>query len=466
MTDEPNPFEDFIIRYYDNPVLFVEEVLGAEPTDYQAEFLNAVAQNNRKISIRSGHGTGKSSAASWAMLWYLLNRFPNKIIVTAPTSSQLFDALFAELKRWINELSPHLQEMLTVKSDRVELKAAPSEAFISARTSRAETPEALAGVHSENVLLVCDEASGIPEKVFEAAAGSMSGHSCSTILLSNPTRSSGLFFDSHNRLSDSWWTRQWSCIQSSLVSDEFVQEMAERYGEESSAYHVRVLGNFPLADADTIIPFHLAEAAIKRDIQNAPNTRAIWSVDPARFGSDRTAFCKREGNVITEITSWKNLDLMQTVGRVQAEFEALSPSLQPTEILIDSIGVGAGVVDRLRELGLPVRGINVSESPSMKGVYNNLRTELWFKAKAWLEDKTCKIPDDPDLLADLTAIRYSFSSSGKMQAESKESMKKRGLRSPDLADAVCLTMASDAATAISGGFSWRRDIKRNLKGIF
>ena len=84
------------------------------------------------------------------------------------------------------------------------------------------------------------------------------------------------------------------------MSDEFVQEMAERYGEESSAYHVRVLGNFPLADADTIIPFHLAEAAIKRDIQNAPNTRAIWSVDPARFGSDRTAFCKREGNVVTE----------------------------------------------------------------------------------------------------------------------------------------------------------------------
>jgi len=157
---------------------------------------------------------------------------------------------------------------------------------------------------------------------------------------------------------------------------------------------------------------------------------------------------------------------MQTVGRVQAEFEALPVSMQPTEILVDSIGIGAGVVDRLRELGLPVRGINVSESPSMKGVYNNLRTELWFKAKAWLEDKSCKLPDNDELLADLTAIRYSFSSSGKMQAESKESMKKRGMKSPDLADALCLTMASDAATAISGGMSWNRSVKRNLKGVF
>ena len=144
--------------------------------------------------------------------------------------------------------------LLTVKSDRVELMAAPSEAFISARTSRAETPEALAGVHSENVLLVVDEASGVPEKVFEAAAGSMSGHSATTILLSNPTRSSGTFFESQTRMASSWWTRRWSCVDSPLVSDEFVDEMRARYGEDSNAFRIRVLGEFPMADDDTIIP--------------------------------------------------------------------------------------------------------------------------------------------------------------------------------------------------------------------
>jgi len=195
MTSESNPFEDFTLQYMDDPVLFVREVLGAEPLPYQSEFLTAIASGERKISIRSGHGTGKSTSASWAMLWFLLMRFPNKVVVTAPTSGQLFDALFAELKRWIGELPKPVQDLLTVKSDRVELAAAPSEMFISARTSRAETPEALAGVHSENVLLVVDEASGVPEKVFEAAAGSMSGHNATTILLSNPTRSSGTFYD-------------------------------------------------------------------------------------------------------------------------------------------------------------------------------------------------------------------------------------------------------------------------------
>jgi len=463
---EANPFEEFTLQYMDDPVLFVREVLGAEPLAYQAEFLEAISSGERKISIRSGHGTGKSTSASWAMLWYLLMRFPNKVVVTAPTSGQLFDALFAELKRWIGELPKPIQDLLTVKSDRVELAAAPSEMFISARTSRAETPEALAGVHSDNVLLVVDEASGVPEKVFEAAAGSMSGHNATTILLSNPTRSTGTFYESQTRMAGSWWTQRWSCVDSPLVSDEFVDEMRERYGEESNAFRIRVLGEFPLADDDTIIPFHLVDAAMNRDIDLDDERRPVWAVDPARFGSDRTAFCKRVGSVITEIKSWRGLDLMQTVGRVMAEYEALNPSSRPSEILVDSIGVGSGVVDRLRELGAPVRGVNVAESPSMGETYNNLRTELWFKTKAWLEDRGCKLPQDDELLADLTGIRYSFTSSGKMAAESKDQMRRRGLRSPDLADAVCLTMASDAAMALSGPMtSWRGEIRRNLRGI-
>jgi len=157
---------------------------------------------------------------------------------------------------------------------------------------------------------------------------------------------------------------------------------------------------------------------------------------------------------------------MQTTGRVVAEYEALSPSRQPTEILVDSIGIGSGVVDRLRELDLPVRGINVSESPSMGDTYMNLRSELWFKAKAWLEDRSCKLPKDDQLISELTSIRYSFTSSGKMKAESKDEMRKRGLGSPDLADALCLSMASDAITAQSGSFkSFRGELRRNLQGI-
>jgi len=461
-----NFMEEFTQAYYDDPVRFVREMLGADPYEYQREFLEALARNERKMSVKSGHGTGKSTTASWAMLWFLLLRYPVKVVVTAPTSSQLFDAMFAELKRWINELPKELQELLNVKSDRVELLRAPAEAFISCRTARAETPEALAGVHSDNVLLIVDEASGVPEQVFEAAAGSMSGHNATTLMLSNPTRSSGTFFESHNRMANSWWTRTWSCEDSPLVSDEFVDEMRLRYGEESNAFRVRVLGQFPLSDDNTIIPFHLVEAAQHRDVVVADDTDVVWGLDVARFGSDATALCKRQGPVVTELRSWRGLDLMQTTGRVVAEYEALPPSKRPTEILVDSIGVGSGVVDRLRELDLPVRGINVAESPSMGDTYMNLRSELWFKCKAWLEDRSCKLPKDDQLQAELTAIRYSFTSSGKMKAESKDEMRRRGVGSPDLADALCLTMASDAATAQSGTFkSFRGELRRGMRGI-
>ncbi len=461
-----NPFDEFVAEYRDDPVKFVKEVLGAKPLPYQAEFLQALADGERKMSIRSGHGTGKSTSASWAMLWYVLLRFPNKVVVTAPTSGQLFDALFAELKRWIGELPQQIQPMLTVKSDRVELSAAPSEAFISARTSRAETPEALAGVHSDNVLLVVDEASGVPEKVFEAAAGSMSGHNATTILLSNPTRSSGTFFESQTRLSGSYWTRRWSCVDSPLVSDEFVDEMRLRYGEESNAFRIRVLGEFRLADDDTIIPFHLVEAATQRDVVLDEDAATTWGLDVARFGSDKTVLAKRQGSTITEVNGWQGLDLMQTVGRVKAEYDGLPSHLRPKEIMVDVIGMGGGVVDRLRELGMPVRGINVGESPSMGDTYTNLRAELWFKMRGWLEQRGAKLPKNEQLIAELTSIRYSFASSGKMKAESKDEMRKRGLTSPDYADAVCLTLASDAATAIGGRAStWGKPLRRNLKGV-
>jgi hypothetical protein len=242
--------------------------------------------------------------------------------------------------------------------------------------------------------------------------------------------------------------------------------MRDRYGEESNAFKVRVLGDFPASDDDVLIPYHLIEEATKRDIEVDLTLPGIWGLDPARFGSDRTALCKRVGSVVTEVCSWRQLDTMATVGRVKAEYDALPPSMRPREIMVDSIGIGAGVVDRLRELKLPARGINVSESPSLGQTYANLRAELWNRTKGWLEGRSCRIPEDEQLIAELSAVRYTFTSSGKMQIESKERMKARGLPSPDLADALVLTMASEAAVALGlGGFGWGKPIRRNLRGL-
>jgi hypothetical protein len=463
-----NPYIDFIKKYKDEPNQFVKDVLSVHPDEWQAEFLSYIAGGERKISVRSGHGTGKSTAASWAMVWYLTTRFPCKIVVTAPTSSQLFDALFAELKSWIRNLPPYVGELFEVTSDRVVLKAAPSEAFISARTARAETPEALAGVHSQNVLLVCDEASGIDEKVFEAASGSMSGHSATTVLLGNPTRSSGLFYDTHHRVKADWKTMHVSCITSPRVSDEFVREMEVKYGAESNQFRVRVLGEFPLKEDNTVISADTVQSAQKRDIESDPDTVPIWGLDVARFGADSSVLAIRHGNAITELISWKGLSLMELTGRVVDKYNNLIPRQRPTEILVDSIGLGAGVVDRLQELDLPVRGINVGEASSMSGTYLNLRAELWFKLKDWLAAKDCKLPVDSALFSELVSPRYQFTSSGKMKIESKDEMRKRGLPSPDKADAICLTLASDAATATFGSkhsVQWKKPLKRAVKGV-
>jgi hypothetical protein len=464
-----NPFVEFVKLYKNNPVLFVREVLNTEPDVWQIEFLNHIAAGNRRISVRSGHGVGKSTASAWAMLWYLFLRFPVKIVVTAPTSSQLYDALFAEVKRWVKVLPPMLQEQLEVKQDRIEMKDANNEAFISARTSRAEQPEALQGVHSDNVMLVADEASGIPEQVFEAAAGSMSGHAAVTLLLGNPVRSSGFFFDTHNRLANDWVTMKVSCADSPRVSEAYIEEMKARYGEESNAYRIRVLGEFPRSDDDTVIPMELLELATNRDVEASKHAPLVWGLDVARFGSDRSALCKRQGNAVVEpIKTWKNLDLMQLTGAVVAEYEILVPSQRPQEILVDSIGLGAGVVDRLKELGLPARGINVAESPAMGGTYRNLKAELWHKAKAWLEQRDCRMPKDEALIAELATVRYSFTSNGKIQIEGKDELKKRGMSSPDRADAFCLTFASDAVIGMYGSAAstkWNQPLRRNLPRV-
>jgi phage terminase large subunit len=464
-----NPFVQLMLRYRHDPVLFAREVIGIEPDEWQVELLDAIAAPAiRRISVRSGHGVGKSTAVAMAAIWHVMMRQPSKTVITAPTSSQLFDALFAEMKSIANRLKPPFHDLLEVKADRIEMKRHPESTFISCRTSRAEQPEALAGVHSENVLLLADEASGVPEAVFEAASGSMSGHNATTVLTGNPTRNTGFFYDTHNRLKDDWYTMHVSCVTSPRVSDDFVEDMKRRYGEDSPAYHVRVLGNFPPSEEDTVIPVALIDHAMNNAIKIHEDTRTVWGLDVARQGGDSSVLAKRQGPVVHPLTVWRNLDLMQLSGAVKAEYDMLAPSKRPSEIIVDSNGFGAGVLDRLRELGLPARGLNVSERAMAKDTYLNLRAELWFKTKAWLEGMDVQLPKDDALWAELAAPRYHFTSSGKIQVESKESMKKRGVRSPDRADAVCLCLGGDHTTMVYGmsaSSGWNKPIKRGIRGV-
>jgi hypothetical protein len=458
------------------PELFVEEVLGVVPDEngiggidpWQRQILRDFGRGERRISIRSCHGPGKTAVVAWCVLYMLLFRFPQKTVATAPTRGQLFDALFAEVMTWFTKLPAALQERYDTKSDRIELKGAPDESFFSARTARRESPEALQGVHSDHVLLVADEASGVDEKIFEAAVGSMSGENATTILASNPTKTSGFFFDTHHKLAHMWKTYHISAADSPRVTDDFAHDVAARYGEDSNAYRVRVLGEFPKADDDTIIPFHLVEAAAERDIERLPDATVVWGLDVARFGDDRSVLLQRSARAVEWAEEFKQLDTMALVGRIKHRYDSILPPDRPHEILVDVIGVGAGVLDRLRELSLPARGVNVSESASMNEAYLNLRAELWFMAREWLEERTCRIePSLHQLRSELVVPRYEYTSNGKIKAESKGDIKKRGHKSPNYADAFVLTFASNAVRARYGKKASRNGepIRRNLPGI-
>jgi phage terminase large subunit len=471
--DLANKMAAFQQRYFNDPNLFVREVLGQTPDDWQADVLDMIAGTGkyekqvRRISIRSGHGVGKSCLASWALIWHQIFRFPQKSIVTAPSHSQLHDALGSEIRSWITALPAVIKDQLEVLSEQIRMKAAPNESFISFRVSRPEASETLAGVHSANVLLVCDESSGIAPVIFESAASSMSGENATTLLLGNPVRGQGFFYDTHNKLSKDWETRKVSCLDSKRVSKEFINEISSRYSESSNQYRVRVLGEFPLADEDAIIPRHLVESSVGRDVEPIGGEVTI-GVDVARFGSDSSAICLRQGNHLLGdgVSCKRGLDTMQVVGWVRSEIDLLKKKkIEVGEIMVDSIGLGAGVVDRLLEEGIPCRGINVSEAPSIKGGHLNLRSELWEKARSWFEGRDVVIPNDERLIMELCSVRYGFSSTGKTKVESKDDIRRRlgSNASPDAADAFCLTFAGYAAHGKRT--SWNKPLVREIKGI-
>jgi phage terminase large subunit len=469
----------FRAKYQDDPVGFAETFLRASLRDWQIAFAKDLASGTKLVSVRSGRGRGKTMGISVVVLWWMLTRFPQKTVVTAPASSTITDGLWPEIQLWANRLPDFLRLQLEITAERITLAGAPAESFVTAKTAREDRPESLQGIHAPHVLLLVDEASGVSEKAMEALTGSLAGDDRRMVLIANPTRTSGFFFESQK----GEISRQWSRYQISALPVEdhdpgvqffhcpcpgdefFIANMRAKYGEDSSAFRVHVLGEFPKADDDTVIPLHLVSEAITRDVQGI-KVPEIWGLDVARFGDDASALVRRRGNKVDPPARWRNLDLMQLCGRIVIAYEAADP--KPAIILVDSIGLGAGVVDRLRELKLPVRGVNVSESPALGDTYLNLRAELWFKVRAWLEKRDVSLPNDEVLIGDLCAPRYGFGSSGKIKLESKDEIKKRGLPSPDAGDALALTFAEDASVLLHGrdyASEWNKPLKRRLATV-
>jgi len=350
---------------------------------------------------------------------------------------------------------------LEITSDRCTRKPNNKNNFISFRTARKENPEALAGVHAESVLIIVDEASGVDEVIYETGQGALSTVGSIAVLIGNPTKPSGFFYKTHNELSDLWRTRKVSCQESSRVSEEYIKSQERTYGRDSREYAVRVLGEFPESGENAVIPRRYVEAAQGRDVKS-PNGGVVWAIDPGR-GGDPSGFISRNERELLEIAEYRLDDSMKLVGQIKKRWDTTPTRRRPVAIYVDSIGLGGPIADRLDELGLPVVHVNVSEVAAMSDRYVRLRDELWYECRHWFEPMDIRIPtreEEPlveKLTHELASVESEYMSNGKLQVESKEKMKRRGLKSPNLADALCLSFAGDGAIA-SGSVDddWRK----------
>lgn len=427
--------------WYDDPDLFDREIWPeALPEKWQTEASRLLADNDR-VAIRSGHGVGKTAWLARRIIWWGCTRFPWKVGVTAPSSSQMYDALWSELAKWHSKMPPGMKEMFEWSSEYFRSSEHPAQSFAVAKTARRETPDALAGLHSENMLYVIDEAPGVDDIIFETARGAMSTTGAKTIMTGNPTRLGGYFYDAFHKNRAHWATMKVSCYESSRTNYKEIDQWKAEYGEESNFFLVRALGEFPTAEDGVIIPLYLVEAAVKRDVAQVDSDE-IWGLDVSGSGADLCALAKRRGNVLTEkIHTWRSDDTMVSVGKVKREYD--EAKVKPQLICVDSNGIGAGVADRLSEMGVPVQCINVSEAHSSNDRYLKMRDEMWERARDWFYKRDCKIPDDPDLISEITRIKWKLTSNGKQNVMKKYDMKlapPRGLgKSPDRSEAFCFT---------------------------
>lgn len=423
-------------------LLFVEQILHARPTPRQREILQAMDRPGAMVAIRSGHGCGKSSLLSWLIL-HAVSVFDDcKVPVTATKFSQLRDVVWPELSKWKGKMEPAFASRLKLTSERLCIHGREDNVFAVPRTARPENPDALQGFHARHLLFCVDEASGVPRAIFEAVEGALTNPENRFIMDGNPTRRDGFFFDAFHRDRASWQCFRFNSEADAIDGPAYAAKMAAKYGKESNVYRVRVLGEFPLATADALILLEWVEAADERQIFS-PQALVVGGVDVARYGDDMTALVVRRGVEIIYAEQWQGNDLMQTVGRLMVARE----QWKINEFRVDSIGMGAGVVDRLRELNVPTAEINVSESAPMNQRFNKLRDELWWRARELYRSNNVrldeKLPLKDELMAQLTMPTYALLSNGKLKVEGKDEMKARGVDSPNLADAHNMCLADE-----------------------
>jgi phage terminase large subunit len=432
-------------RYRSDPVAFCREVLHFVPWSKQAEILESVRDNTR-TAVRSCHAAGKTATAARAALWFLAVHPSSRVIVTAPTTAQLRHVFWREVALAYRASGGFMGGALF--ESRLELA---EDWFMAALST--DRPERFQGHHAEHLLLLVDEASGVAEEIFEASTGFLTSPGARALLIGNPTRTSGEFFDAFHSARDFYSTIRISALDTPnftgegvtrqvarrLVSKRWVEEQGRKWGKGSPLYQVRIEAEFPSQSDDVVVSLGDLEAAQRRTLE--PGWPLVIACDVARFGSDQTVLAVRHGNVVRIAKTYGGRDTMQTVGEITqlARERRADHGRRPT-IVVDDAGLGGGVTDRLRELGeFRVIDYNAARKASRPSEYPNRRSEDWFALSELLPE--LDLDPDEGLAADLLAPRYSLDSQARRVVEAKAETKKRLRRSPDRADAVVMSLS-------------------------
>ncbi|NJJ37835.1 DEAD/DEAH box helicase family protein [Paenibacillus apii] len=465
--------------YWDEPAAFGEDMLGFDPDEWQRQAMADIARHPR-VTIRSGQGVGKTAFEAVIVVWFLCTRPYPKVICTAPTKQQLHDVLWAEVAKWLERSM--VKNLLKWTKTKVYMIGHEQRWFATART--ATKPENMQGFHEEHMLFIVDEASGVKDEIMEAIFGTLSGDGNKLVLCGNPTRTSGVFYDSHHKDRADYRAHKVSSRQTRRTNKKNIEMLERKYGKNSDVVRVRVDGEFPRMEPDTFIPLELAEAAAMRTIYQVvddnerdedlpPAWRTVIpdaaeleiGVDVARFGDDETDIVPRIGILVPFIRSYTKQDTMVTAGWVLATAkECMQQYARPhCTIKIDDDGVGGGVTDRVREV-VREEGLNITVVDCHNGGkaldpehYDNWGTEAWATVRDLLQAGDIQFPNDEDLIGQLSSRKYTVTSKGRIVLETKKEMKKRGLRSPDRADALVLafaktgTVIDPAAASLLGG---------------
>lgn len=446
----------FKSTYRNNPVAFTHDCIDwrdDRPTSYQDEILDQLV-HKRRVAVRAPHGAGKTAIAALAVIWFSLTRDGEdwKCPTTASAWRQLQRYLWPEIHKWSRRIKWDKVQRgpfdLRTELLQINLKLRTGEAFAVA----SDNHELIEGAHADSLLYLFDESKAIPSATFDAAEGAFSTGETFALAISTPGEPSGRFYDIHRRAPgyDDWYVRHVrldEAISAGRINSDWAEQRAKQWGVDSAAYQNRVLGEFCASDEDSIIPLTWIEAANERWRawkESGENTFSFTAVGVDVGGGksrDNTSFAHRLQKVISKIDKNNDEDTMQTAGRVVGILTAHGGYAS-----VDVIGIGAGVVSRLREQKLDARAFNAAERSDAKDRlgelgFVNKRSAAWWNMRELLDPVNAEevaLPPDDALTGDLTAPHWRIMSGGKIQIESKDDIKKRIGRSTDDGDAVVM----------------------------